>query len=72
MFMGLVCVLILSLLNVGVLLKVFVVGIVMGLVSDIVDGELCYVVFIDIFGVEDVFGDMDFKVVGIKEFVIVI
>lgn len=39
-----------------------------------VDGvvECCFVIFIDIFGVEDVFGDMDFKVVGIKDFVIVL
>lgn len=72
MLMGFVCVLMLLLLNVGVLLCVFVVGIVMGFVFDEVDGEICYVVLIDILGVEDVFGDMDFKVVGISEFVIVI
>lgn len=50
-------------MDVGVLLKVLVVGVVMGLV---LEDDGFYVVLIDIFGDEDYFGDMDFKVVGIE------
>lgn len=50
------------LMDVGVLMKVYVVGIVMGLIFE---GNK-FVVLIDIFGDEDYFGDMDFKVVGIE------
>lgn len=63
-----VCGVFLVLMDVGVLVKVLVVGIVMGLVKE---GEK-FVVLIDIFGDEDYFGDMDFKVVGIDKGVIVL
>ncbi|MGV1003710.1 MAG: polyribonucleotide nucleotidyltransferase [Candidatus Nanopelagicales bacterium] len=67
--MGSVCASTLSLLNAGVPLKAPVAGIAMGLVSDEVDGETRYVALTDILGVEDAYGDMDFKVAGTKDFV---
>ncbi len=67
--MGSVCASTLSLLNAGVPLKAPVAGIAMGLVSDVVDGEVRYVALTDILGAEDAFGDMDFKVAGTKDFV---
>lgn len=67
--MGSVCASTLSLLNAGVPLKAPVAGIAMGLVSDEVDGETRYAALTDILGVEDAFGDMDFKVAGTEEFV---
>lgn len=62
-----VCGVLLLFMDVGVLLKVLVVGIVMGLVKE---GE-CFVVFFDILGDEDYLGDMDFKVVGFVNGIIV-
>ncbi len=72
--MGSVCASTLALLNAGVPLKAPVAGIAMGLVSDDVeleDGgiERRFVALTDILGVEDAFGDMDFKVAGTKDFV---
>ena len=67
--MGSVCASTMSLLNAGVPLKAPVAGIAMGLISDVVDGEIEYVTLTDILGAEDAFGDMDFKVAGTKEFV---
>lgn len=58
------------LMDVGVKIFQLVVGIVMGLIIEGVD-YVKYVVFSDIFGEEDYFGDMDFKVVGMKEGIIV-
>ena len=67
--MGSVCASTLSMLNAGVPLKAPVAGIAMGLISDEVDGKTSYVALTDILGVEDAFGDMDFKVAGTKDFV---
>jgi polyribonucleotide nucleotidyltransferase len=67
--MGSVCASTLSLLNAGVPLRAPVAGIAMGLVSDMVDGEMRYAALTDILGAEDAFGDMDFKVAGTREFV---
>jgi polyribonucleotide nucleotidyltransferase len=58
-----------SLLNAGVPLKASVAGIAMGLISDEVEGKTSYVTLTDILGVEDAYGDMDFKVAGTREFV---
>src|SRR5690625_2225953 len=41
----------------------------MGLVSDTVDNETRYAALTDILGAEDAMGDMDFKLVGIKDVV---
>lgn len=67
--MGSVCASTLALLNAGVPLKAPVAGIAMGLVSDMVEGEMRYAALTDILGAEDAFGDMDFKVAGTREFV---
>ncbi len=67
--MGSVCASSLALLNAGVPLKDPVAGIAMGLVSDEVDGKTRYQALTDILGVEDAFGDMDFKVAGTKDFI---
>jgi polyribonucleotide nucleotidyltransferase len=67
--MGSVCASTLALLNAGVPLKAPVAGIAMGLVSDMVDGEMRYAALTDILGAEDAFGDMDFKVAGTRDFV---
>ena len=67
--MGSVCASTLALLNAGVPLRAPVAGIAMGLVSDMVDGEMRYAALTDILGAEDAFGDMDFKVAGTREFV---
>ncbi|SDL78951.1 polyribonucleotide nucleotidyltransferase [Corynebacterium mycetoides] len=67
--MGSVCASTLSLYNAGVPLAAPVAGIAMGLVSGEVDGETKYVALTDIFGAEDAFGDMDFKVAGTPEFI---
>lgn len=53
---------------VGVFIKEYVVGIVMGFIKE---GEE-FIVLIDIMGLEDYLGDMDFKVVGIKFGIIVL
>jgi len=72
--MGSVCASTMALLNAGVPLKAPVAGIAMGLISDFVaDGaggsKIEYVALTDILGVEDAYGDMDFKVAGTKDFV---
>ncbi len=67
--MGSVCGSTMSLMNAGVPLKAAVAGIAMGLVSDQVDGRTEYVALTDILGVEDAYGDMDFKVAGTRDFV---
>ena len=67
--MGSVCASTLSMLNAGVPLKAPVAGIAMGLISDVVDGEMRYAALTDILGAEDALGDMDFKVAGTSEFV---
>lgn len=67
--MGSVCASTLSLYNAGVPLKAPVAGIAMGLVSGEVDGEECFVTLTDILGVEDAFGDMDFKVAGTPDYI---
>ncbi len=67
--MGSVCASTLSLLAAGVPLRAPVAGIAMGLMSDQVDGEARYVTLTDILGMEDGFGDMDFKVAGTSDFI---
>lgn len=67
--MGSVCASTLSLYNAGVPLKAPVAGIAMGLVSGEVDGEERHVTLTDILGVEDAFGDMDFKVAGTPDYI---
>ncbi len=72
--MGSVCASTMSLLNAGVPLRALVAGIAMGLVSDEVEVaagvfETRYVALTDILGVEDAYGDMDFKVAGTRQFV---
>lgn len=67
--MGSVCASTLSLYNAGVPLKAPVAGIAMGLVSGEVDGEERFVTLTDILGVEDAFGDMDFKVAGTPDYI---
>lgn len=59
--MASVCAGSLSLFNAGVPMKAPVAGIAMGL---ILESEDKYVVLTDILGIEDHFGDMDFKVAG--------
>jgi len=67
--MGSVCASTLALLHAGVPLKAPVGGIAMGLMSEEIDGERQYLTLTDILGVEDAWGDMDFKVAGTAEFV---
>lgn len=72
--MGSVCASTLSMLNAGVPLKASVAGIAMGLISDEIEdaggnSSVRYVTLTDILGVEDAYGDMDFKVAGTKDFV---
>ncbi|WKE59262.1 polyribonucleotide nucleotidyltransferase [Corynebacterium tuberculostearicum] len=67
--MGSVCASTLSLYNAGVPLKAPVAGIAMGLVSGEVNGKEKFVALTDILGVEDAFGDMDFKVAGTSEYI---
>ncbi len=61
--MGSVCASTMSLLSAGVPLRDMVAGIAMGLINE--GGQ--YVTLTDILGVEDAFGDMDFKVAGTKD-----
>ena len=61
--MATVCATTLSLMDAGVPIKAPVAGIAMGLVTDAKKS----LVLTDIAGVEDHFGDMDFKVAGTKE-----
>ncbi|MBO6020554.1 MAG: polyribonucleotide nucleotidyltransferase [Aeriscardovia sp.] len=66
--MGSVCASTLSLLDAGVPLKASVAGVAMGLVCGKVGNKTVYKVLTDILGIEDAFGDMDFKVAGTSEF----
>ncbi len=61
--MGSVCASTLSLMDAGVPIKAPVVGIAMGLVTDKENPDN-YVVLTDIEGMEDFYGDMDYKVAG--------
>ena len=61
--MGSVCGSTLALMDAGVPIKAPVAGIAMGLIKD--DEEVC--VLTDIQGIEDHFGDMDFKVAGTEQ-----
>ncbi|RPJ62845.1 MAG: polyribonucleotide nucleotidyltransferase [Dehalococcoidia bacterium] len=61
--MGSVCASTLSLMDAGVPIKAPVVGIAMGLVTDKEDPGK-YVILTDIEGIEDFYGDMDYKVAG--------
>ncbi|MDO5048927.1 MAG: polyribonucleotide nucleotidyltransferase [Actinomycetaceae bacterium] len=67
--MGSVCASTLSLLQAGVPLRAPVAGIAMGLITGEVDGEQKSVTLTDILGIEDGFGDMDFKVAGTRDFI---
>ena len=62
---GSVCASTLALMDGGVPIKAPVAGISAGLIVDEVDPEK-YMIFMDIQGIEDFFGDMDFKVAGTK------
>lgn len=62
---GSVCASTLALMDAGVPIREPVAGISAGLVVDEKDPEK-FVVFMDIQGIEDFFGDMDFKVAGTK------
>lgn len=55
----------LSLMDAGVPIKAPVAGIAMGLIKDLETGNVC--VLTDIQGLEDFFGDMDFKVAGTEK-----
>ena len=66
--MGSVCASTLSLLDAGVPLKASVAGVAMGLICGKVGNKTVYKVLTDILGIEDAFGDMDFKVAGTPEF----
>lgn len=55
----------LALMDAGVPLKAPVAGIAMGLIKDVENGTIS--VMSDIQGLEDFFGDMDFKVAGTKD-----
>ena len=61
--MGSVCASTLSLMDAGVPIKAPVAGIAMGLVTD-KDDPSKYVILTDIEGLEDFYGDMDYKVAG--------
>lgn len=61
--MGSVCASTLSLMDAGVPIKAPVAGIAMGLVTD-KDNPGNYIVLTDIEGIEDFYGDMDYKVAG--------
>jgi polyribonucleotide nucleotidyltransferase len=63
--MGSVCASTMALMDAGVPLKDMVAGIAMGLMNE--DGV--YVTLTDILGVEDGFGDMDFKVAGTRDLI---
>jgi len=63
--MGSVCASTLSLMDAGVPIKAPVVGIAMGLITDKDDPDK-HVILTDIEGMEDFFGDMDYKVAGTK------
>jgi len=63
---GSVCGSTLALMDAGVPIKAPVAGISAGLVTDEVNPDR-FVTFMDIQGIEDFFGDMDFKVAGTKK-----
>ena len=63
---GSVCASTLSLMDAGVPIKRPVAGISSGLITDH-DNDDNFLVFMDIQGIEDFFGDMDFKVAGTTE-----
>jgi polyribonucleotide nucleotidyltransferase len=63
--MGSVCASTMSLMDSGVPLKDMVAGIAMGLMNE----NGVYVTLTDILGVEDGFGDMDFKVAGTRDLI---
>ena len=63
--MASVCASTLSLMDAGVPIKAPVAGVAMGLIKDEASGKV--VVMTDIQGLEDFFGDMDFKVAGTKK-----
>ena len=63
--MASVCASTLSLMDAGVPIKAPVAGVAMGLIKDDASGNV--VVMTDIQGLEDFFGDMDFKVAGTKK-----
>ena len=63
---GSVCASTLSLIDAGVPIKRPVAGISSGLITD-PDNDDNFLVFMDIQGIEDFFGDMDFKVAGTTE-----
>jgi len=63
--MASVCASTLSLMDAGVPIKAPVAGVAMGLIKDEASGKV--VVMTDIQGLEDFFGDMDFKVAGTKD-----
>ncbi|MEN6315894.1 MAG: polyribonucleotide nucleotidyltransferase [Clostridiaceae bacterium] len=63
---GSVCGSTLALMDAGVPIKAPVAGISAGLVTDEVNHDR-FVTFMDIQGIEDFFGDMDFKVAGTKK-----
>ena len=63
--MASVCASTLSLMDAGVPIKAPVSGVAMGLIKDDASGKV--VVLTDIQGLEDFFGDMDFKVAGTKK-----
>ena len=63
---GSVCASTLSLMDAGVPIKRPVAGISSGLITD-PDNDDNFLVFMDIQGIEDFFGDMDFKVAGTNE-----
>jgi len=63
---GSVCASTLALMDAGVHIKRPVAGISAGLVTDEENPDK-FVTFVDIQGIEDFFGDMDFKVAGTKE-----
>ena len=63
--MASVCASTLSLMDAGVPIKAPVAGVAMGLIKDEESGKV--VVMTDIQGLEDFFGDMDFKVAGTKK-----
>jgi polyribonucleotide nucleotidyltransferase len=63
--MATVCSASLSLIDAGVPIKELVAGIAMGIVLDEKTGK--YEILVDIQGLEDKFGDMDFKVAGTRD-----
>lgn len=67
--MGSVCASTLSLLQAGVPLRAPVAGIAMGLMTGEIDGQSRSVTLTDILGIEDGYGDMDFKVAGTRDYI---